>query len=211
MRYQRFASALLVCLSLMTAEAGDLITSVQQAYQKNVQFQADFVQKTHIELLNKDVTEKGKMVFAKPESGKPGKFDIHYEGAQERRYICNGETLWIYHPKLQEVEVYSDVKEVLTREALSFLGGLGDMTRQFQVKVEPNSWLLLVPKNKKSPFKNIRLRIDPSSFLATEVVLSPRQGNESRYLLSRIQTPAINSAGDFEFQPPAGTEVTTLP
>jgi outer membrane lipoprotein-sorting protein len=112
---------------------------------------------------------------------------------------------------LQEVEVYSDVKEVLTREALSFLGGLGNMTQQFQVKTEPNSWLLLLPKNKKSPFKNIRLRIDPSSFLATEVVLSPRQGNESRYILSHIQTPAINSAVDFVFQPPAGTEVTTLP
>lgn len=204
---QLIAPGVLVILTLVSpVQAADLVTEVQRAYQKNAQFRADFVQKTHIELLNKDVTEKGKMVFAKP-----GKFDIHYEGGQERRYICNGETLWIYHPKLQEVEVYSDVKEVLTREALSFLGGLGNMTRQFQVKVEPNSWLLLVPKNKKSPFKNIRLRIDLRSFLATEVVLSPRQGNESRYLLSRIQTPAINSAVNFEFQPPAGTEVTTLP
>ena len=202
---QFIAPGLLVILTLVSpVQAADLVTEVQRAYQKNTQFRADFVQKTHIELLNKDVEEKGTMIFAKP-----SKFDIHYEGKQERRYICNGETLWIYHPKLQEVEVYSDVKDVLTREALSFLGGLGNMTQQFQVKVEPNSWLLLVPKNKKSPFKNIRLRIDPSSFLATEVVLSPRQGNESRYLLSRIQTP--NSAVDFEFQPPAGTEVTTLP
>ncbi len=193
---------LLIMLLPAAAHASDLVARVQGVYQKNSKFQADFVQKTHIALLEKDIEEPGNMIFSKP-----GNFMIHYRGKQERKYICNGATLWIYHPKEQEAEVYPDIQNLLTHEALAFLGGLGQMTKEFQVRVEAGGWLSLVPRNKSSPFMKIRLRADPVSYFAQEIVLYPRAGNESHYQFSDIRTnPELGF--QFNFVPPAGVAVS---
>lgn len=183
----------------------DLVGGVQKTYRQNVRFHALFVQRTHIELLNKDVEEKGEMTFVQP-----GRFVIHYGGSQERKYICDGTTLWIYRPRSQEVEVHPDMKNILSHEALAFLGGLGEMDHEFKVKVEAGNWISLVPRDRRSPFKQIRLKIDPKTFWTVEVILFPRQGNESRYSFSDIQTAPQGAGDDFKFVPPPGTEVSTF-
>ena len=196
---------LVILLTASWAEVGDLISSVQKNYQSHATFQAEFVQSTAIELLNKNVEERGTLTFTKP-----GKFLIHYRGVQERQYICDGHTLWIYHPKIKEGEIYPHVSDMVSHEALSFLGGLGNMTKEFQVKAEPDFWISLVPRNKKSPLKKIRLKINPTSFWATEVVLLPRQGNESHYRFSKINTATDREVDIFSFRPPPGAQMTTF-
>jgi outer membrane lipoprotein carrier protein len=178
----------------IVSHASDLTQKVQETYRHTDQFRADFIQTTKVELLDREVREKGEIFFAKPES-----FLIHYLGPRERKYICNGKTLWIYRPREKEVEVYDNVGDILSREALVFLGGLGEMTKEFKVKIDAENGLTLIPKNSRSLFLKIFLVIDPATFLVSEVVLFPKTGNQSHYLFSSVRTNVPISPQAFEF------------
>ncbi len=189
-----------IVLSLVvvsTASAGGLTQKVQETYRKTDQFRADFVQKTKVEILEREIEEKGDMVFAKP-----GCFLIHYQGTRERKYISDGNTLWIHRPKDKEVEVYEDLKETLSREALAFLGGLGEMTKDFKVREKGADELILIPKRKSAPFTKLILKIDLGSHLVSEATLFPKSGNESHYLFSSIRTDEPVSEKTFQFHAP---------
>lgn len=161
---------------------GGLTERVQEVYRNTNQFQADFVQKTEIEILDRVVEEKGRVIFAKP-----GRFLIHYLGGRERKFISDGKKLLIDRPKEKEVEVIEQLGEVVSREALVFLGGLGEMTREFNVTEKGASELVLTPKSRSSPFRRLILKIDRETNLAREVTLFPKSGNKSHYLFSSIR------------------------
>ncbi len=170
--------------------SGGLAGKVQETYRATEQFRADFAQKTAVEVLGRDVEERGEIFFAKP-----GRFLIHYQGDRERKYISDGKTLWIYYPREDEVEVYENLSEVVSREALVFLGGLGEMTREFKVQEKGKEELVLTPKNRRAPFSKVVLGIDPETHLAVRATIFSRTGNESRYEFSgtRANEPVPDS------------------
>ena len=93
-------------LAAPAAFAAGLADRVQNAYKDTSSFSAKFTQTTKIEVLDRETTESGELVFAKP-----GRFSIRYDGKRERQYLSDGDTLWIYHPKEKEVEVIRDVAD----------------------------------------------------------------------------------------------------
>ncbi|MBI4373898.1 MAG: outer membrane lipoprotein carrier protein LolA, partial [Deltaproteobacteria bacterium] len=99
----------------------------------------------------------------------------------------DGKRLWIIHPG--EKEVIDDIRSQVSPEALAFLGGLGEMERDFQVTERPSGQggkLTLTPRREDSPFKKIVLTIDPKSNLAREAELFPKNGNKSLYRFERM-------------------------
>lgn len=169
-------------LSSSVAWGGPLTQKVQQTYQATRSFEAQFTQKTHIPILDRDVFEKGRLIF-----DQPGKFLIHYQGPQERQYLCDGKNLAIYRPRDKESEHYQNIHDQISPEALIFLGGLGNMTREFRVS-EKGEILTLIPKNKSSLMKQIILTIDPQTSLVTQVILFPKSGNKSVYEFFNTKT-----------------------
>ena len=159
-----------------------LVEKVQGTYQRMDNFRAEFVQKTKVEILNRAIEEKGEILFSRP-----GRFLIHYQGARERKYISDGKTLWIYHPREKELEVFKNVNKIVTPEALAFLGGLGEMQKEFQVRERNGSELVLIPKRRGSPFVRLVLGVDPQTNLVHEVTLFPKSGNKSHYRFSSIR------------------------
>ena len=184
-------------LFLSTSHASDLVQKVQQNYQKVQQFRAQFVQKTRVELLDRDIEEKGDLILAKP-----GRFIIHYQGDRERKYISNGKKLWIVYPHEKEVQVFDNLEDVVAREALIFLDGLGNMTQSFEVKEQKNHQLLLTPRNVKTPFKKLVLTISPDSSWVQEVILYPKSGNQTHYWFSHRQTSDTLENVDSLFKAP---------
>lgn len=167
---------------LSIALAGDLASRVQEAYRQTDALRADFVQKTFVQLLEKEVEEHGTLLLAKP-----NRFVIHYQGPHERRYISDGKRLWILRPQEQEEVAF---REAVGREALAFLSGLGEMDKEFQVTEQATGGearLSLVPRAPTSPFKKIVLQIDPATQLAREVFLFPKSGNRTHYIFSRLR------------------------
>lgn len=177
-----------------TAGAADLTQKVQETYRKTDQFRAEFVQETKVEILERTVTERGELIFAKP-----GKFIIHYKGPRERKFISDGKALWIYRPADREVEIYEKIDDLVSHEALVFLGGLGDMTKEFKVSETEGNRLLLLPKRQRAPFLRLVLTVDPNNFLVTAVEIFPKSGNESRYRFSsiRLNQPVPDTAFRF--------------
>ncbi len=177
------------------AFAAGLADRVQAAYRKTDMFSADFVQKTRVELLDREIEESGQLLFSKP-----GKFLIHYQGKNERQYISDGLTLWIYHPRDKEVEVVEHVPDMISREALVFLGGLGDMTKEFKVEESKSDQLVLEPKSKTSPFSKLILTIAPDTSLVSAVTLFPKSGNRSDYAFTNVRTNGSVPESTFQFK-----------
>jgi outer membrane lipoprotein carrier protein len=176
------------------ARAASLIDQVQDVYRLTETFRANFVQKTHIAALDRDVEERGELSFSKP-----GKFSIRYQGDRERNYISDGKTLWIYRPRDKEVEVYEKVNDMVSREALAFLGGLGEMTKEFKSSKVSEDQIKLVPKRTGSPFSEITLTIDPATHLVAAVRLLPKSGNQSQYVFSNVRTNEKFPEKTFQF------------
>ncbi|MBI2499926.1 MAG: outer membrane lipoprotein carrier protein LolA [Deltaproteobacteria bacterium] len=189
-----------VLLILFSAQglANDLVARVEKAYQETAVLRAEFVQRTYVELLEKEVVEEGALLLAKP-----GRFAIHYHGKRERKYLSDGRRLWIVYPGEKEIETIANVREAVSQEALAFLSGLAEMNREFDVSVKKDTGvskrLELRPRSERSPFKKIILVIDPESYLAREIYLYPRSGNQSHYLLKRLKTG--DSVTDQSFRP----------
>jgi outer membrane lipoprotein-sorting protein len=108
------------------------------------------------------------------------------------------------------VEVIEDVQDVVSREALVFLGGLGEMTKEFKVAEGAANALTLVPKSKSSPFSKIVLTVDPADHLARGATLFPKSGNKSRYVFDfvRVNEPVADSK--FRFSKSGVKEIRPL-
>lgn len=159
--------------------SSDLADRVQETYRRAKEVRADFVQRTKVDLLDRVITEKGHLFLAKG-----GRFSVRYEGENAREFISDGKKLKVIHRKTGERETY-DVGDLLSREALAFLGGLGEMREQFFVSQPGSDRLALVPRDHRSPFSKVILRINPNS-LVEGVVLFPKSGNRSEYTFSDV-------------------------
>ena len=168
--------------ALSSLYASGLTEKVERVYREAKEFRADFVQKTKIEILDRQVEERGKLTFTKP-----GKFVIHYQGNRERKYVSDGKKLTIYYPQEKEVEAYHDLKGMISKEGLIFLDGLGEMTKIFQVTEKKPQSLVLIPRDPKTSFKRIVLEIDPQSYWVKEVILYPKSGNTTHYWFSKVE------------------------
>jgi outer membrane lipoprotein-sorting protein len=196
---------LLALLSLMLATfswtvygqgAQGFADRVQQAYERAKDMSLEFVQATYVASLEREVTKQGVAQFKKP-----GKLHIDYAGEGGRQYLSDGKTLWIFprgDPQIQTIPLND---ETVPAEALSFLGGLGNLKRDFaveevdekkwaQLKTEKGSlrWLELTPLQKRSTIQCLIMGFDPESYLAKEIYLFTESGNLSHYRITAVKT-----------------------
>ena len=116
--------------------------------------------------------------------------------------------MWIFRPAAKEVEFYENVEDLLSREALSFLGGLGELKKDFRVlRAEPGdpARLQLKPRAKDSVLKQLDLAVDPKSFTVVGATLYPVGGNVSTYRFANLQLNPKLAPDAFAFQAPRGT------
>jgi outer membrane lipoprotein carrier protein len=209
---------ILLLLSFATPlHAEDLVsikTGLQKKYQSINAWQTNFVQETHLDLLDKTVKKTG-MISAK----KPGKIKIEYIDSPRKTYISNGKKLWIYSPDQAEVMVIKKISQMVASEALDFLNGLGELDKQFEVmafskkqtqialiKNKNLNFLELVPRDLDSVLDRIVLAIDPTSGEVKEMTLFNESGNKTHYSFTNMNfNPDINDSF-FEFVKPAGVK-----
>ncbi len=185
-----------------------IASQVQKAYEATENLEIQFEQETYVALLEKKVKKKGKMTLKKP-----GKFKIIYEGKRGRHYYSDGKTLWIQQQGDHQVQEVSLSDEEIPAEALSFLTGLGQLTKEFAVEsVDPKKWesfkrekgklhwLELTPLKKLSQINWLVMGFDPDTFLVKEFYLFNEGGNLTHYFFKDIQKPAQLSEDVFVFK-----------
>lgn len=182
-------------LALEALAPDTLAQRVQEAYEKTKDLQMDFSQKTYVALLEEEVKKQGRAQFKKP-----GKFRIQYLGKRGKTYLSDGKTLWIYRPGDKQIRKFPVTDDTVPSEALSFLGGFGQLKRDFAVEtVDPKKikrlkidlkkyqWLELTPLKKQSQIDWLVVGFDPKDFLVRVLYFYTDSGNLSQYHFSQIK------------------------
>ncbi|HKY62774.1 MAG TPA: outer membrane lipoprotein carrier protein LolA, partial [bacterium] len=195
---KHFLRLLLLLLPLTVQASGEASVSaladrVQSLYEGAQDLSMDFDQRTYVAVLEKEVRKKGSARFKKP-----GKMAIRYEGEGGRNYLSDGKTLWIFESGDAQVQKMDVGETDMPAEALSFLGGLGRLQRDFAVetvdskkwkslkrKRQDLSWMELTPLNKQSGLAWLVMGFDGGN-VAREVFLSTDTGNLSHYTLENV-------------------------
>src|SRR5262249_16417506 len=120
--------------------------------------------------------------------------------------------LWIFETGDKSVSISDLAQEGIPPEALSFLGGLGNLKKDFVVEeVDPKKlselkrekttllWLELTPKEKRSSIRCLVMGFNPKSYLVEEMFLYNDSENLSHYLFDKITVNQGLSDKIFEY------------
>lgn len=152
---------------------------------------AGFEQKTYVELIDKTVTKHGTMRLKKG-----GRLRIAYEGKDEKTYVSDGSTLWIFIPgDAASLHTYAVNDKSIPKEALSFLTGFGRLRKEFKISGSgafPNHGpefiaLKLEPRSKSAHYKSLETLFGPDNLLS-ELIINNVSGNTSHYTFKDIRT-----------------------
>lgn len=166
----------------------DAIESTNAAW---TDISADFEQRTDIVILNKTVTKKGTLRLKKG-----GKMNISYSGDNEKSYVSDGTTLWIYIPgDAYSLETYAVDDKNIPREALTFLGGFGKLRKEFSVSESAafgphtagETALHLEPRSKSTHYRSLDALFGPDNIIK-ELIIDNVSGNQSHYVLKNVKT-----------------------
>ncbi|MBF0491907.1 MAG: outer membrane lipoprotein carrier protein LolA [Deltaproteobacteria bacterium] len=189
------------------------IQQIQATYEKATDVSSEFTQKIQVQSIGREIEKAGKTFFKKP-----GKFKVSYDGEEGRDYISNGKKLWVYDKGDTQVNVYGVSAKTIPEEALSFLGGLGNLRAQFRVSAvtqeeqarlnvkDDLDWLLLIPKNEQSKLDELILGFDKKSHLVSEAFLKNESGNTSHYFFKNVKTNSGIAEEVFEFKSVKGVK-----
>jgi outer membrane lipoprotein carrier protein len=197
----------------LASSTDEVISQVQSTYDSAQDVSSEFTQKVKIPALEREVEKMGKAYFKKP-----GKFYVEYEGEDGRLYVSDGKKLWVYEKGDSQVNVYPLNSGTMPEEALAFLGGLGDLKRQFKVSPlsaaeqksikanEQLDWLLLHPKNPESHLDELLLGFDRTTHTVDEAYLKNETGNVSHYFFKNVKLNANVADSQFVFSKPKGVK-----
>lgn len=191
------------------AKTAAAVNKVQAFYEKTTSFRAGFTQEFTATLHNKKTTSKGSVVFSKP-----GKMSWEYSNPVGNRVVSDGQKLRVY--EAANKQMYEQVVDKSQYPAaLSFLTGQGKLTDSFTftlfegAKAQfPGGYLLVgTPKQATPAYKSVLFYVDAATSQVRRVLIIDGQGNRNRF---DFENPKVNEnvpATQFQFTPPAGTNI----
>ena len=192
-------------------EVADILDRVQHRYAAG-DFEADFVQESHLKAMVMVDTAKGHLYF-----GRPGMMRWHYKTPEEHLIIADGETVWVYRPEENQVMVGRAVDYFGGKEGADFFSKSGELTKEFIVELAPQKLqekdhyvLRLVPRTERPGLVELSLFISKETFDVVKSVSSNAFGDKTTlrfdgYTFNRGLDPSL-----FAFEIPPGADVVQL-
>ena len=213
----RFRSIALVCAlaaasgAAIAAEVStaDVAAATQRHYDTVKDFSADFAHVYKGGVLNKQVTEHGKVLIKKP-----GK--MRWESESNTLY-SDGVKSSLYVPADRQVIVTTIPPEDAATTPTLFLAGKGNLTRDFSVSLTDAAQgmpagtlaLKLVPKKPQRDYDWLVLEIEPGTYRLRGLVFTDAQGGTSTFTFTNLKENVGLADKEFEFKAPRGVEVVT--
>jgi outer membrane lipoprotein-sorting protein len=174
------------------------------------QVQADFQEEKTVHLMNKPISNSGKVWFAAP-----AKFRREVQGNSPSITVSDGQQLWIYYPKFKSAEHYSLGKHS------PLDAGIAALTAALNLEHVENSYhitankqdsgyeLQLAPRNPslKRLLRTFNIQMNGDLQVQRTEMVQPN-GDHIVTLYSNESRAPIDPSM-FEFTPPTGTNVTT--
>ena len=196
-----------------SAEARQLLAKVQTTYASIETLHGNFKQDSYVAALDEQETSSGEMWF-----GKPGKMRWVYAKPRPQTVVINGGTLWLYQPENRQV-VIDDIGNVLLSSLpVSFMMGLGNLSRDFELKGACRTGegvvLRLIPQKKEGrsdqgeALEGFDLLVDAAQGLPKGAKISSLGGNVTAIVFSDLSTTGGGQpAGRFVLEYPKGVDV----
>ncbi len=208
---RRLLAVLLLCTATAHADVRtDAVTRLQQRYDKTDTLQADFAQTVESATLAGTLESKGTVAFAKP-----NRMRWDYTSPEPQLIVGDGENLWIYQPDLKQV-IKAPLKDAFqSTTPVTFLAGLGQVERDFDVSLEKDEserWVLkLVPKQKGQGIGDMILGVRKSDASVAEARITDPAGTTTSIRFSNEKLNAPVAEDRFHFTPPPGVDVVKPP
>jgi outer membrane lipoprotein carrier protein len=192
--------------------AADLAQALQKKYATIKDFSADFVHTYRGGVLNKQITEKGRMLIKKP-----GKMRWDYSAPEVKQFISDGVKVYSYIPADKQVIVGTVPQDDGASTPALFLTGKGDLTRDFTAspgEVPPGGApgtraLKLVPRKPQPDYDWLVLLVDPTSLSLRGMVTADTQGGTSVFSFANMKENVGLADKEFMFRIPRGADVIT--
>jgi len=196
---------LLFLLFLPTAvfsqSAKELLTELQNKYKSVNSFTASFNQVTRNGIEKNEFNSSGKIYFKK-------KNKIRVE-LKEQLLISDGKTVWNYNKKQNKVIISNNEAEPSVLSLDKFiLGYPAECEASFTGKQEQKI-ILLTPKKKNAPFKEIKIYPDNSSIL-TKIEFTDTNGNYFSFGFTDVKLDGDIKDSQFMFTAPKGIRTVDL-
>jgi outer membrane lipoprotein-sorting protein len=208
-----FSSALasLASAAPMTSdEITELVKRLESHYENKVSLQANFREERHMSILKEALVNQGKLWFTPPD-----KFRREIEGNQPSTTVIDGKKMTIYYPNLKTAELYNlDKRPELKNSLQAITAGLnfqhiGDYYNIEGTKDGKSYQVTLTPKTAtiRKLVKVVTLTVQQD--LTPEAVdLETARGEKVSITYSNVKRESITDS-TYQFNPPAGTNVTT--
>ena len=193
------------CPALAINNEQTIVNAIQKNYQSVRTFQAEFEQKSFVNIINRTEIAQGNVQIKKP-----GKMKWVYNDPDPQVLISNQKTLWLYSledkqaTKMPVENIYSSNTPAL------FLAGQGILTNIFNVTeviTGKNIYTVtLSPKEAKSDLNRLILRTNKNNYQITGVTVYDELGNKTQIKFRNIRINEQIAESNFDFRVPAGVE-----
>jgi len=205
-------SVTLVALPCTAAQPLDgktagIISGIEAKYARK-SFSADFEQISRLTALDVTETARGKAWFSHP-----GKMKWAYEGPDNHEIITNGNTLWIYRPRENQVMTGDAGPFFRSGAGGAFLADIRKIREKFTI--EPGkpgknlAQLVLTPKKQTPELAKIHITVNLPGHEIPVVETENTYGDTTRFIFTNIRFTAFDKQ-IFEFTPPPGTEIIEM-
>jgi len=220
------------------AKIGDIVAALEtpfkyetQASEKISDFQADFLQQSHIASIGR--TQHGKGVvsfkFTPAVDHSLAKFRWQYQKPAIQEIISDGKTMWVYIPDNRQV-IESDISKLNTQQGenpVTFLSNLGNLSRNFSIAWNQprlsdsgNYQLLLIPLKPSQFIEKIEITVSKKAvnfyldqhktgkiFPIIATLVTDPSGNRTAIKFKNIKINQHLDEKLFTFVRPPGVEV----
>jgi len=195
---------------LTAKESGKIVKQVQKNYSAMQGLKASFTQSGYLAALEVSEISSGQMWFKKP-----GKMKWHYFEPEEQVFIVRDNTFWLYQINERQVLI-STLSEVFISDLpVSFMLGMGDLSRDFNVLEScsnPEGIVLKLQPNKKSDsgeasLQTFSLLVHRTKYYPIGALVVDIGGNITAIVLSEIKLNPTHKEDTFKDDFPSGIDI----
>ena len=186
----------------------ELLVKVQSAYQKLSGLEASFTQQSYLAALDSFEISGGVVSFLRP-----GKMRWEYLNPEKQTFLLTESLMYFYQPSQRQVVVDEVSKVLLSDLPVSFLAGVGDLSKSFTVKeaCEGSAGLLirLQPKKEREdePLKGFVLLVQKGLYLPLGAEVTDAGGNKTLIVLKNLKIDPSFPLDLFKFSYPEGVDI----
>jgi outer membrane lipoprotein carrier protein len=191
-----------------TGQESQLLDRIQDHYQHTTSFSAKFTE----ELIGISASKRTR--YGRVSYKRPGRMRWEFDAPQTETVVSDGRKLYDYQPDLNQVlEVPLD-RAFKSAAPLSFLLGMGDLRRDFNVSIQPyaaSDPMLRVVLTPKGGGDRVEMGLNPSTYDLMAAKVTDALGNTTSIRFNSVRTNVQLADSMFRFEVPPGADVVLPP